>query len=834
MNKKKYTKYSQEYFDKLKRLVPKKNITEKDDKGNVIDKPEIEILGEKRLELDSQIKTLETEIQTGHGLTQKAEDIYSAYACLKKQRKDYETHLTAATAGGSTLSAPLATQYYKSMSDNFRNGGANNYDWNAKISNQYSKNVSATVNYTDNLYQLDIGGTNYEIVEEEMVSLIAQICHGLGKITDQADFVTKFNAWDTSVANQTNMNTALTMLIAEGKLVKEGSGKSGKKTYDFASSYTKDDNTAYTANSVETIIRNFYVWLNLVKGKKNNKTLGETLTKDITHTEDVPVLGKGDAWNATKLKENFGIVINQATQTLYKPTKTAVVSYPVRGGIKGWIELGEAINDTAGGNRTKILRSFDTAPQQQLFTDLRNQICNCAGACTNSAHWNEKYKSFGDGTNVYTLDNFSTTSNHVDEIEKAENMLKHKKDVAVHKEVLSEEKIDEKKVEKNKKETERNGLDTKIQTLITTELATRRTKLATYKITDGFEDNSKVANGKDNRRTSSDLETIKDLLDDIRFLEHADTETDSTVGDENTAYTKLETLLNDFKGSKIFKFITVEGSTNADKCKKIKETSNDLQTYHDDYEKWEKLIKFTDSQKQELKDIKVALGKNEDPTESLTDYQAKLKALDPILTETIITQAIIDDWKTQTNFKTSATMEAELKKVLENGKLKDTFKAVMTKADSEITDLAKLLQKKKAKEVITMIRRWEYDQESDSAKKTKTVKVIKINMNKKKDDADPTDEEITTGLYKLAISEYSQKSESEITAWEKGDSDNNNQTPNKDKWLRANNWQVYAVFIGIPVALIVIALVIWWDSFKTWWSGNKDGTVEGEAEKSEE
>ena len=50
-------------------------------------------------------------------------------------------------------------------------------------------------------------------------------------------------------------------------------------------------------------------------------------------------------------------------------------------------------------------------------------------------------------------------------------------------------------------------------------------------------------------------------------------------------------------------------------------------------------------------------------------------------------------------------MKGELDKVLKNGALDDTFKTAMTKADSEITDLAKLLQKKKAQEIITLIRK---------------------------------------------------------------------------------------------------------------------------------
>src|SRR6185437_2271511 len=105
-------------------------------------------------------------------------------------------------------------------------------------------------------------------------------------------------------------------------------------------------------------------------------------------------------------------------------------------------------------------------------------------------------------------------------------------------------------------------------------------------------------------------------------------------------------------------------------------------------------------------------------------------------------------------------MEAELKKIFKDSKLDETFKEVMTKADSEITDVAQLLTKKKASEIITLIRRWEYDKDTDDNKK-KTIKIIKMNMAKKKDDT-LTDEEITSGLYKLAISEYSPKTDTEI------------------------------------------------------------------------
>jgi hypothetical protein len=103
--------------------------------------------------------------------------------------------------------------------------------------------------------------------------------------------------------------------------------------------------------------------------------------------------------------------------------------------------------------------------------------------------------------------------------------------------------------------------------------------------------------------------------------------------------------------------------------------------------------------------LETELGQREDETDTLKTYQDKLKALDPILTETVITQAIVDDWKTHNNFKTAETMSQEIAKVIENGTLKADFKQMLVKADSEITDLAKLFQKKSAKEIITLIRR---------------------------------------------------------------------------------------------------------------------------------
>jgi hypothetical protein len=48
----------------------------------------------------------------------------------------------------------------------------------------------------------------------------------------------------------------------------------------------------------------------------------------------------------------------------------------------------------------------------------------------------------------------------------------------------------------------------------------------------------------------------------------------------------------------------------------------------------------------------------------------------------------------------------------------------MEKEDAEITDLAKLFTKKKAKDIITLIQYWEYEKLSDADKKTKKQQLV--------------------------------------------------------------------------------------------------------------
>src|SRR5205809_978734 len=103
---------------------------------------------------------------------------------------------------------------------------------------------------------------------------------------------------------------------------------------------------------------------------------------------------------------------------------------------------------------------------------------------------------------------------------------------------------DGKRAEVDRKKTDK---EEEIQTLIAEKITELRTSLATHNIDKGFEDKSKdTPPGIDNRKTYLELRNIFQTLKDIRFLEKDNEEALSSEDKENTAYTEIETLINDF------------------------------------------------------------------------------------------------------------------------------------------------------------------------------------------------------------------------------------------------------------------------------------------------
>ncbi|CAG8681668.1 6361_t:CDS:2 [Ambispora leptoticha] len=343
----------------------------------------------------------------------------------------------------------------------------------------------------------------------------------------------------------------------------------------------------------------------------------------------------------------------------------------------------------------------------------------------------------------------------LDEAEEIMLELQAESQVEIQTIALSSQEVEKKKLEKTRKETERTALNAKIDKLVSDKLTEFRNELTTtYKIKDGFE-LTKKADGtvdKDNRKEYGDLLQIKIRLETIRYLESGDESKDSSDDDENTAYNNLKTIQDNYNNSKLLLFSTIPGTTSADKCKRIKETTNDLQAYHDDYENL----------------------------------------------ETAFTEDLKNKWQSAeaNNFKTSA----KLKELLESSFLKkddkydDFFKHIKggTNGYENVKDVdtwGKLLLKD-PKIVIITIKRYEYDNMEDTGddkdkKKTQLERKIKKVLNKKGID-NLTDVEINTTLYEVAIGTktlHAKALKDDLTEYSTTDDDtgNGNQTTDDTK-----------------------------------------------------
>ena len=379
--------------------------------------------------------------------------------------------------------------------------------------------------------------------------------------------------------------------------------------------------------------------------------------------------------------------------------------------------------------------------------------------------------------------------------------------------------IKEKQEQITAKQTEIAKQETEINQVVQEILTKKREELKKYEIAKGF----KKVDTNDQRRGFFDLYDIQSLLLEIRYLEQeGDTTQPSSNAEENTAFTSVSEILTEVDKyclvNNFQNLAYVSGGNgkhdNQQAINRIKagkytdskgqeyQISSSLEKFKAHFTKKAELVKLNDWETTALKALEIALGEQQDQTEKLTDWQTKLKVLDNSLDETIITEEFKSKWNKINKFKNIAQVEELLKKIIgADQKVKSDFLVEIQKKDAKLTDLKTLLAKE-PKEVITLIIRYEYDKDSQDNQQ-KTVKMIKMNMSKKKED-DLTKEEITTGLYKLAVGEYSSKTTAEIEKWEKGeeqDNDNNQQKPEKS-FFRMNNPWLWGI-IGLSVATVV-------------------------------
>jgi len=784
----KNTKYSQEHFDEIKKLIPK---TEKVDN---VDKSVVERIKEEYKKLSDDAKNKQTEIDNKKDEANKIQEIID-----NEDYKKYEAFFN----NDPSVANKWNTTGWKNTIET----------WLQNNSNDCKITITAnTLGVSTN--------TDIEITEDEALAIGTRAIKAFEGI-NLGDFQTQ------APTTKTNGSTTIskTDAIARLKEVQYNANKLVKVKNKFKDGYREDYHLGYnytnsSTNTPLTYSSDTIDWDNLVElakyidaddwSENSNKLDQSNFSDEI----NLKIYKKGKEYSKDEIKNYFGD-INLGTGKLYKTGETPT-TIKVKT-IRDWAKLVLTLdsNSSAALNKIKGEKNHDTFvnPYAKLFSDLRTT---------------EKDGNFTSSSHKFRIDKIYLPS------------LKTDRDTCIQRAALLGHEKDKIDADITKKESE-------LDALITEKIKELRTGLATYNIEKGFKDKTNdTPKGDDNRKTSMELTSIFKTLKDIRYLENCDESkpsTDSTNGSkENTAYTELETILTDWDASYVKLFPNLDEDTNADKCKKIKESTNDLKNYKDDYEKWDKLIKFSDKQKQELKDIKIALGESEDPMDTLKTYTDKLKIIDASL-ETAFTEDLKTKWQGKKDgkdkFMTAETLKDLLESVKKDGKYDDFFNHIKggTNGFEDIKDKdtwGKLILLE-PKVVITAIKRYEYDKlgdnepESNLDSKTQWERRIKKAYSKGKDHS-LTDAEINTAVYEVAIGAKTLSAKAldanlkEIETPQQDD-------PNKkapEKMSAFKEWFGFGhvgksllTYSGIIVVIGIICSIIWWDSIMAWWNNDK-------------
>ncbi|KLL04829.1 MAG: hypothetical protein MRERV_11c066 [Mycoplasmataceae bacterium RV_VA103A] len=695
----------------------------------------------------------------------------------------------------------------------------NHYDWDDRIKTFYA------ATYKDNLYK--VKGENFHITEDEAIKLLSRIIYELGRIK-KADFAAKHNL---TGADKTAIETQLDRLIEQSTAIKEMNEKGAsskdlaKKTWDLPQTYSKEiaigTNTPRVANPFNFNDLDFVA--------KLNDTLVNSLDQsDITKSEEWTINKSGDAYTEEELAD-YGITVSDSSKTtLYKSIKKVGDEWvkagehkvKVENGLKGWIELFKLVFEDAD-NQAKIKASFSTTPNpvQQLFTDLRSQ-----GAV--DANFNTHYRL---PESADALDDLIAQL-EADKTVSAVTNADLAKEIQELKKVIAE------------KESEIISKKSGLDGLVGEILSKKREALAKHNINKGF---AKTAS-EDNRRDIMELLDISQLLLEIRYLENdGDATALSSVDAENTALTTVEditTKLYSYNGDcrlveRFYDLAFVGGDNKLDasqaisriKAGKYKDKDGEhdisfcggLEKFKECFENKEKLVKLTEWELEALQAINKTLN-GENAEEKLSDWQSKLKTLDPALDDTIITDAWKSKWGQVKKHNKLTQVETLIKKVFgSDGKIKSEFLEEIKKSDATLVDLKTLLLKE-PKDIITYIACFVYNQLDDSApeeknkKKTQMKRRIAKKLNKTNDQL--TDEELNESLYQIEIGEmildtkFYKADLSEIT--------NQPEQNEEPKWYQWGSTMGKVLYIGGPLLLVGgLMAVIFRKKIKNWFNG---------------
>ncbi|KLL03158.1 MAG: hypothetical protein MRERV_50c003 [Mycoplasmataceae bacterium RV_VA103A] len=144
-------------------------------------------------------------------------------------------------------------------------------------------------------------------------------------------------------------------------------------------------------------------------------------------------------------------------------------------------------------------------------------------------------------------------------------------------------------------------------------------------------------------------------------------------------------------------------------------------------------------------------GPKKDTDQSPNEWREELKNIDPNLEQTF-TDTKIAEWQQE---KGSFNSAEGVKNLLESVKINNNFLTEISSKHST-PDLNNLITNKSPQEVITIIKRFEYDQLNADDKKNKDAKIRK-HYSLKKDEV-LTDSQINEYLYKVAVGEIVESS----------------------------------------------------------------------------
>ena len=690
----------------------------------------------------------------------------------------------------------------------------------------------------DNLYKVKTASGEVETTEEQVLNTLARVVKALQKV-DASDFEAKYNAKESDTTKQSQVKAYLKEIQDQAKEIiigsaKDSEGNAKQPTYDFSHNYHKGkfndsgnwqaDATDYSQPALD--YQHFFDFISLVHGQAFLSDLDKDKHKNVDKNEPWTIFLKGEKWEVEKLKD-YGIAIDSTKTTLYKTSETDKITTPAGQGISGWLDLANSISQNMD-NQTKLTAAFTNSPTQQLLSDLNG--------------WTQGADGFlSDGTNFTLPESLESAEIILAELEADKLASSNKKATLV-------EKIDQKTAELKQKEADLKVKESELDVLIKEIVAKQREKLTAYKITDGFADA--------NKRTEAELWNIRQILENIRYLEKdGDSTLPSSESSENTAYDQITDLQNQCSsyGGKLWlirdfenlAFKMAGGKEEYDinqaieRIKAGKYTDLDgkeqqvyysLDKYHQQFEQKAQLVKLSAREEQAQAALKAAIEKKDD-TEKLPDWQAKLKALDPLITETVFTQKNMEDFQKHTNFGNISTVEGLLKEVMEADatdntkfKVKADFITLLKKEDAEVDDLAKMLTKFSAEKVIKLIKQFDYEKKPETEQKELRRKFSwdrskKINdkfVGESEDYTLPeTDkEDFQKFLYQLATGAKSLNSISKPTG---RNEDNSPTGEDKETGFMAHlkrNKIAYSV-CGVLLIAAIGATIFFWDKIKS-------------------